>query len=57
MAEESVMHVQLCCFAYKLILFFDVLVSVIAAKAPSSGGESIKKYTLLIHIEYYNYFN
>ena len=29
--EESVMHVQSCCFAYKPIAFFDVLVAVAAA--------------------------
>ena len=29
--EESVMHVQSCCFAYKPIAFFDVLVAVAVA--------------------------
>ena len=31
--EESVMHVQSCCFAYKPIAFFDVLVAVAVAAA------------------------
>ena len=31
--EESMMHVQSCCFAYKPIAFFDVLVAVAVAAA------------------------
>ena len=31
--EESVMHVQSCCFAHKPIAFFDVLVAVAVAVA------------------------